>query len=96
MARVTMIKVDVEEVLEEIWQKFTFDIEASSDIYNDEMLPDNIEDVKDMMFYDVRTASAQLRVLEIMGLIDEDECSDMIDKAEQYKDETINRLTENK
>lgn len=78
---VRTVTVDIEKILDEVWQRFLADIEATKSL-------DYISDIekRDMIDEDARACKYCLDVLRWCKLIDEAECADMQDRADAHAD----------
>lgn len=88
------VTLDIERVLEEVWERFRNDIEASMAVSKTTL------SFTDESYEDGRAIKYCLDTLRWCKLIDEAECADMQDKVDAYIDASIkefkNRITENK
>ena len=88
--------VDIEKVLEDLWERFKADVSMSVEL-NKKREPDSLYNDT---YEDGRAIKYCLDTLRWCKLIDEAECSDMQDKVDAYIDTVIeefkNRITENK
>lgn len=86
---VRMVKVDVEEVLNDLWTRFTSDIEesikaTSSSVYTEKF---------NATYEDGRACKYCLDVLRWSKLISYDECSDMALRVDEYIEAALENKT---
>lgn len=78
---VRTVTVDIEKVLDEVWQRFLADTEATMSLPNYSAVGK-----RDMIDEDARACKYCLDTLRWCKLIDEAECADMQDRADAHAD----------
>ena len=91
---VRTVTVDIEKVLEDLWDRYVNDLNTSV------LISKNVSTLQEFSDTDRQAIIYCLDVLRWCKLIDGAECADMQDKADAYQDKIINefknRITENK
>lgn len=75
------VAVDIEKILDEVWQRFLADTEATMSLVNYSAVSK-----RDTIDEDARACKYCLDVLRWCKLIDEAECADMQDRADAHAD----------
>lgn len=78
---VRKVTVDIEKILDEVWQRFLADTEATTSLLHVAAC-----NKRDMIDEDTRACKYCLDVLRWCKLIDEAECADMQDRADAHAD----------
>lgn len=78
---VRKVTVDIEKILDEVWQRFLADTEATMSLVNYSAVSK-----RDTIDEDTRACKYCLDVLRWCKLIDEAECADMQDRADAHAD----------
>lgn len=85
---VRMVKVDVEEVLSDLWTRFTSDLEESERTAGSTGL---YTEIFNATYEDGRACKYCLDVLRWSKLISDDECSDMAVRVDEYIENVLTK-----